>query len=401
MRFLLCALALLPLQEPESWDARIERLSAKTEAVRGRTFTAAVGHRKGTRVEYARRAVANLRSFYGEDLGAVAGCLRALGLIPEKLNLALAVSSYAGVAVQVYHEDGTIVHPREDERDDLVLNKLATGLLEQHFPAPDVPSTFDARMALASLRQGDAEIVKHMFWHGKKGDEAIKKDYVKELADGAASWEKSDSKLASAVVPRLFVRGNAFPWKRGAVFVESLRARGGWKAVDAAHASPPASTEQVLHPAKYPDEVPTTILTGPFEAAAKEKGFSLRYATTMGELGVLIVLESHEPKKDHAEAAAGWGGDRLLAFEKEGAHLLLWATDWDTEEDALQFQAAMNRVSLRLSDPEGKETNYVVRRGTAVAFLARVPPGLRDGLLEALWKCRRKVTRVESYGKGS
>ncbi len=42
-----------------------------------------------------------------------------------------------------------------------------------------------------------------------------------------------------------------FPYTGGLTFTQRLHAGGGWAAVDAAFAKPPASTEQVIHPEKY------------------------------------------------------------------------------------------------------------------------------------------------------
>ena len=42
--------------------------------------------------------------------------------------------------------------------DEWVLNKMDLALVDQHFPPP-AASTFDAQMAWAALRMGDAEVV--------------------------------------------------------------------------------------------------------------------------------------------------------------------------------------------------------------------------------------------------
>ncbi|HSU82096.1 MAG TPA: hypothetical protein VLR69_06720, partial [Thermoanaerobaculia bacterium] len=40
-------------------------------------------------------------------------------------------------------------------------------------------------------------------------------------------------------------------------------------------------------------------------------------------------------------AAAGWGGDRFAVYEKAGARLVVWITEWDGEADAGEFRAAL------------------------------------------------------------
>ena len=96
--------------------------------------------------------------------------------------------------------------------DDWVLNKMALGLVDQHY-APKVEPTYDAQMAFAALRMGDAEVVKcHVLYPAKLPD-----DLTTSLAAGAKDWETSGSKFASAVVPRVLVRTGDFPWRRGAI----------------------------------------------------------------------------------------------------------------------------------------------------------------------------------------
>jgi hypothetical protein len=43
----------------------------------------------------------------------------------------------------------------------------------------------------------------------------------------------------------------------------------------------------------------------------------------------------------NAEAAAGWGGDRLVSLEgPEGTWAVVWQTDWDTPLDQQEFRRA-------------------------------------------------------------
>ena len=50
-----------------------------------------------------------------------------------------------------------------------------------------------------------------------------------------------------------------FPYLDGYAFVNAIRGRGDWDAVDAVWAAQPVSTEQILHPELYPDELPVAI----------------------------------------------------------------------------------------------------------------------------------------------
>jgi hypothetical protein len=261
------------------------------------------------------------------------------------------------------------------------------GLVDQHY-APPAAATFDAQMAWAALRMGDAEVVKHLIWtSGKVSDETVKK-----VADETSAWEKGDSKLASAVAPRLFVRTADFSWRRGAVFALTQHARG---KLDQAYARPPASTEQVIHPEKYAaDEKPVVIDPAPAEEFLAAKGYKPVYRTVFGELGVALVLETHFPREDLASVSEGWGGDLFGVYEKEGAApLVLWLTEWDSEEDAIEFQAQAFRLAKRVIPPDSELTAPAKRRKAAVVFGINIPKDLAGDLLDAAEKCKRTPAR--------
>ena len=68
---------------------------------------------------------------------------------------------------------------------------------------------------------------------------------------------------------------------------------------------------------------------------------------TLGELGMRIWLNETLKNNDaSALAVEGWGGDRFAVFEKGGARLLCWVSDWDTVEDAAKFKSACAKLGL-------------------------------------------------------
>jgi hypothetical protein len=375
------ALLLLALLAQDDLQARGEALAARLEAMRGLKFKTPLKFREGNRIDYARFVLGNARKLYGEDLGAAGDGLKALGLIPRALRLDVAVTTHAGLGVKVFCTDGELVLLDAKAGDDWVLNKMALGLIDQHH-APTAAATYDAQMALAALRMGDAEVVKYHVLY-KDGPPA---DLAASLAAQAVEWETSGSKLASAVVPRVLVRTGDFPWRRGAVFALGLHARGGFAAIDRAYAKPPSTTEQVLHPEKYAaGEAAAAIDLSKAATFLKASGWAEAYATTLGELGTALVLESHFPREDLGAASAGWAGDALAVFTKDGqGPLVLWATAWDREADAAEFHAQAVRVTARLTTPGGG-LGGAQRRGMSVLLTLGVPGTLQDKALAEAW----------------
>lgn len=369
-------------------DPKRDELAAKLETLRALPFKSKPALRAGTRKEYGAYVLDNARRVYGEDLGAAEKGLKALGLLPPKMRLELAISAQAGLGVKVFSAGGEVILLDPMAGDEWILNKMDLALVDQHFPAPKT-ATFDAQMAWAALRMGDAEVVKHLIWtQGRIGEDSVAK-----VAGEALAWEKGESKLASAVVPRMFVRAGEFPWRRGAVFALTQYRAG---KLDAAFAKPPVSTEQVLHPEKYAaGEQPVAIDPAAADEFLAAKGYKPTYKTTLGELGVAILLETHFPKEDLVAVSEGWGGDTFAVYEKEGSPpLALWLTEWDTADDAVEFQAQAFRLMKRVLPPDSDLAAPAMRKQTGVVFGVNVPKDLQDGLLDAAWKCKRTPART-------
>jgi hypothetical protein len=163
------------------------------------------------------------------------------------------------------------------------------------------------------------------------------------------AFTRQDERLMRRMPP-LLRRQLESPYLDGFAFVNALRGRGDWAAVDAAWDGRPRSTEQILHPDLYPDEQPIPIEL-PDVAAALGPDWSASYAQTLGEMqiGVWVadgregetLLPGMPASLPRAEAAAGWGGDRLVSLDgPDGAWAVVWQTAWDSGRDAREFRDA-------------------------------------------------------------
>lgn len=146
----------------------------------------------------------------------------------------------------------------------------------------------------------------------------------------------------------------------GAVFVQDLKKRNGYEAVDAAFKALPQSTEQILHPSKYPAELPDTIqLPG---SLPWPEGFAPGKASCAGEFRVLVELH-RAGIADPATAAEGWGGDIEITARKGDAWITLRVTSWDSQNDAVEYLKASSALAnLRASqrnDGDGQDGRIV------------------------------------------
>jgi hypothetical protein len=203
----------------------------------------------------------------------------------------------------------------------------------------------DAAAAGLALEQGDGTLVM-LDWASDNvgsGNQAKVDDVIVPGNDGVFGS-----------MPQLLQREYSFPFLEGRAFVSQLLKNGGWDSVDASWDRPPESTEQVMHPKKYGSDRPTSIDMNGISAALGGD-WSERWQQTMGELRLGVWLADGQPgsqdgprspvKLPKANAAAGWGGDRLVSLNgPDGSWAIVWQTKWDTPADVGQFTKAASAV---------------------------------------------------------
>jgi hypothetical protein len=140
------------------------------------------------------------------------------------------------------------------------------------------------------------------------------------------------------------------PYLDGLSFVNALRRRGGWAAVDAAWARLPRSTEQVLHLEKYDANEGFATLP-PLEAPSPSLAHAV-YSDIYGEETLRVLFEEWMPAGAAREAASGWDGDRVTAFSDGGVTAVAWAIRYDSDAAASRGLRAFARGALAREDPE-------------------------------------------------
>jgi hypothetical protein len=195
----------------------------------------------------------------------------------------------------------------------------------------------DSAMAFLALQEGDA-VVSMFQW-------AFQNLTPDELAEVGATPLPDTSGI-----PPWMIRQLEFPYLTGANWVTQLWATGGWRAVDAAYTDPPASTEQVMHPAKYESGERPLQVADPRLADRLGAGWEDVESSTLGEAMLGIWLEElGVPQATALSAAAGWGGDRLaLARGPDGGWAMALSISWDAASHANEFDDAHALMSADL-----------------------------------------------------
>ena len=208
------------------------------------------------------------------------------------------------------------------------------------------PDAADRIWARAALVEGDATAMMY--------DWAARELKLSDLLSVSAQALSQQDANKLNRLPDILTRPLEFAYIDGYAFVNALRGQGDWDAVDAAFADPPASTEQILHPELYPKEEPVRIEL-PDVAAELGSGWTASYEQTMGEMQTHVWLADGKKARSlfpalpaqlpNSEAAAGWGGDRLVSIDgPDGAWAVVWQTDWDSKVDQKEFRSTARKV---------------------------------------------------------
>ena len=278
----------------------------------------------------------------------------------------------------------------------VIAHEVQHALQDQHFDLKkleDVPGT-ERDMALArhALVEGDgvALMIEMMLARKQIDVDWSDRQIAREL-ENAMGLPTGDALDRAPLAVR---EAMLFPYRAGFAFVAELRRDETWKIVDAAFKRPPRSTEQILHVDKYrADEKPAAVT---LDVPAALPAYTVAHSTVWGELGFALFLRSHGlTEAAAAQAAAGWGGDRVLTLaaagnEKPERAIGLARLEWDSEADAIEaHEAAVRALDIAIVGATAEHTEtrtrwlaldgttgFVERRGTTVTLAVGIPARL-------------------------
>ena len=200
--------------------------------------------------------------------------------------------------------------------------------------------------AVSALVEGDASL-SEQFWFLANGTEQDRNDII--------NFQQTYSSPVYDSAPAFMKEDFLFPYQQGFDFVNALYSRGKWKAVDAAYANPPVTTEQILHPEKYPDDKPVVVEIEDYTYNLGP-GWSEYDRNVMGEWYTYLILGAGRSanirlnQEDAKAAAAGWGGDTYLFLinEENDDTAFIWLSTWDSQKDSNEFfEASLDYANAR------------------------------------------------------
>jgi len=337
-----------PKEEDESARLIAEMLD-KVAKVRGLPIKRTVPGTTLTREALGQR----LRDMVGEEipkevLVAQGEMLAALEVVPPDYDFLTGMMALLGGRIAGYYDpkQATMVLAgdlAEAEATETLAHELAHALADQSFPlAPHVkyrPGEGDRSSAVHAFIEGDATSTMLDVTLGSAfamNETALRVAFV-------ASTLLSE---VGAKTPRAINSSLVAPYVDGFVCVQELRRLGDWRAVDEVWNDLPETTEQLLHIDKLLAREPAEIIANPSLGPLEKEGYRPVIEDVMGEQGLRILLEDIAVRSVAKEAAAGWGGDKVVVAERvdQGkrqvavSYRLRMDTVLDAAEVAAQFE---------------------------------------------------------------
>ena len=207
--------------------------------------------------------------------------------------------------------------------------------------------------AIQALLEGDATLTELTWFqfHASTEDQ-------QEIIQYIQSMDSPVFERAPAFLKEDFI----FAYNQGLEFVQYYFQQGDWSAVDALYTNPPVSTEQILHPSKYPSDSPIPVDL-PDLISILGDGWREVSRNQIGEwYTYLILAHGANPATRVGDeisqgAAEGWGGDEYLVlhYEAAGSTVFVVKTIWDTDNDASEFADAFESYADARFEVDGVE----------------------------------------------
>lgn len=390
----------------------VEALMKDAEDVRGLDFAHEFAKRLFTPDELRKLAMEMLDK---ELPPAVRGRMSALdarlGFFPAGTDLADVITEFLAVGAAGFYDPETRTLQIQrgfslDGSKPIILHELIHALEDQHFDLKalqeGVGLDTDRGLGLSGVVEGSATLFMTVY---------IQKNIAAAMAmmrDVMKQQQEQEEMMARLPVV-LTAQVGLFPYLSGQKFV--MQATGGDPAkVSALYSDVPVSSEQILHPEKYGDrgDYPHRVSIGDLSGAMPD-GWTMEHEDTLGELSVAVLLNefaggTNAEKLSRIQggmfnpglnftgttktASEGWDGDRVYGwFGPDGQVGYVWASVWDTPQDAREFAEAWEaglpyKWNVMKLAPK---TAHVEVRGDRVLIVEGFPAEKMAGIAKAAW----------------
>ena len=388
-------------------DRLLARSMARVEYLRGESFTESVPIR-----------VVDSETFGREELGATDADPRytrwndqvwkALFIVGDNTSTQTAITEtltgsvnglYSPTQDEIVIVTDNPAAPRVSEAT--LIHELTHALQDQrhNLTSPRFRGeTQDADLAVTGLYEGEAGYIEALYRQRCEADRWA----CQRVAPTSANSRTSNRGILTVVLQ---------PYADGPGYVHEIVTTEGWEAIDERMADPPTTTSEIIHREPidpHPVDPPSTATAGwqrytepgrnGTEVAGEASIFVMFWyqATTVGADTVdpATLYRSagdYDDRTYTAPPAEGWAGDALVPYRRGDDDGYVWTTEWETSDDAAEFDRAYRAIltarnateltagSYRLTDDPFAGAYGIDRNGTRVRIVHAPTP---DGLTE-------------------
>jgi len=321
----------------------LAQVARQVEQIRNLSYRSPVRARAVTAAEMAQLVRADVSAQAPKALVArTAKAWATIGVIPPRTDLYRAVLEFDTSEVLGFYDPKTrrlvfIGSPSPSAFQRFTLShELTHALDDQRFDLRHLDQLQNCRDdeqgGYVALAEGDA-VLTSVSWAQQHLTPAELLQVEREAGSGPRP---------PATVPRFVVDLMGFPYQFGPVFVETLQERGGSRAVDDAFRHPPTSTEQVMHPDRFPSDRPVVVEVpdAGSKLGARWKEIEIEQ---VGEAWLQLMLGQRLSAAEAAADTDHWGGGQYRAWS-DGAHTaVVMDTVWDSQTAAADFADGLRR----------------------------------------------------------
>ncbi|MFZ3070507.1 MAG: hypothetical protein WA110_05225 [Anaerolineaceae bacterium] len=347
--------------------ASMDSIQNQVATIRGLDPTSDVPRRLLTTDELTETVTTEFfKDYTPEDASRDAEVLSLLGLLPKDFDLLSFYKDLYSEQIAGYYDDEVkamfVVKGSgfTGVERDTYAHEYTHALQDQHFDFDGAlgyteeacQEDSERCAAIQSLIEGDATLTETIWLQTY----ATQQDY-QDIQNFYQGYQSPVYDSAPAYMQSDFM----FAYMQGGDFVQALYGQGGFAAInDAFTTVQPVSTEQILHPSRYPSDLPVPVEL-PSLAASLGADWEETERNVMGEWYTwLILAEGHAAESRLLEelvsnATEGWGGDTYVVLENDQTQesALLVRYVWDTDADAADALAAFqDYTSLRFGKPD-------------------------------------------------
>jgi hypothetical protein len=364
-----------PSAPPSAEADLVARTLRRVERVRGLASTKPVPGIVLGRAELIGRVKAHVaRELPPEAIRNEGRALQLFGFVPTDFDYEAATYHLLEAQLAGYYEpaDGTMYMAADLSDDDAkatLAHELVHALQDQHWDLEARsryrPGQGDLAEAVSALAEGDATsamldvmIARALPGHGASAANLPEDVFAEQLRQAMTSSPGADA-------PRVMRSSLVAPYLYGTLFVNALRRRGGWGAVDRAWDDAPTTSEQILHVEKWDaHEVAAPVRAPPF--ASLGAGWRVADEDSEGELGTRIAFEEWMTPAEAARVSAGWGGDRGVLLSRDDQSAFAWRLRYDptATKDELatrSFGALTRALAESLGAPTSLDARFACR----------------------------------------